>query len=84
MSHHLSIIEIYRHHHHDLIISILVILLFVFFVLDFDPPGRSYGERNIPPPEGASQHSSRCGSISGICMVRKAYRRDIGVGGPAV
>jgi hypothetical protein len=33
MSHHLSIIEIYRHHHRDLMISILVILLFVFFVL---------------------------------------------------
>ena len=33
MSHHPSIIEIYRHHHHDLMISILVILLFVFFVL---------------------------------------------------
>jgi hypothetical protein len=29
MSHHPSIIEIYRHHHHDLMISILVILLFV-------------------------------------------------------
>ena len=33
MSHHPSIIEIYRDHHHDLMISILVILLFVFFVL---------------------------------------------------
>ncbi len=33
MSHHPSIIEIYRHHYHDLMISILVILLFVFFVL---------------------------------------------------
>ena len=32
MSHHTSIIEVYRHYHHDLMISILVILLLVFFV----------------------------------------------------